>query len=49
MPRALLSVYDKASLIEFATSLVELGWELVASGGTEHALRAASLDRKSVV
>lgn len=43
MPRALLSVYNKVGLIEFATSLAELGWELVASGGTERALRAASL------
>lgn len=43
MPRALISVYDKAGLIEFASELVRLGWDLVASGGTEHALRAAGL------
>ncbi len=43
MPRALLSVYDKTNLVSFATSLVELGWDLVASGGTESALRAAGL------
>jgi phosphoribosylaminoimidazolecarboxamide formyltransferase / IMP cyclohydrolase len=32
--RALISVYDKAGLAEFARGLDELGCELVASGGT---------------
>ena len=32
--RALLSVYDKAGLIDFARGLRELGFELVSSGGT---------------
>lgn len=43
MPRALLSVYDKTGLIEFATALADLGWDLVASGGTERALREVGL------
>ncbi len=43
MPRALLSVYDKTNLVSFATNLVELGWDLVASGGTESTLRGAGL------
>lgn len=43
MPRALLSVYDKTDLVKFASSLVELGWDLVASGGTEKTLREAGL------
>lgn len=43
MPRALLSVYDKTDLVRFATALVEKGWDLVASGGTERALRDAGL------
>jgi phosphoribosylaminoimidazolecarboxamide formyltransferase/IMP cyclohydrolase len=34
MRRALISVYDKAGLDEFAAGLAELGVELVASGGT---------------
>ena len=34
MPRALISVFDKTGLDEFAPGLVELGIELVASGGT---------------
>jgi phosphoribosylaminoimidazolecarboxamide formyltransferase/IMP cyclohydrolase len=32
--RALISVYDKAGLQGFARGLAELGWQLVASGGT---------------
>ena len=41
--RALLSVYDKAGLVEFARGLSALGVELVASGGTATALRDAGL------
>ncbi|MBC7223251.1 MAG: bifunctional phosphoribosylaminoimidazolecarboxamide formyltransferase/IMP cyclohydrolase [Anaerolineae bacterium] len=44
MPRrALLSVWDKEGLVEFGQGLAALGWELVASGGTARALRAAGL------
>lgn len=43
MPRALLSVYDKTGLVDFASTLVQLGWDLVASGGTERVLRDAGL------
>jgi phosphoribosylaminoimidazolecarboxamide formyltransferase/IMP cyclohydrolase len=32
--RALISVYDKDGVDAFARELVELGWELVSSGGT---------------
>jgi phosphoribosylaminoimidazolecarboxamide formyltransferase / IMP cyclohydrolase len=32
--RALISVYNKAGLETFARGLAELGWDLVASGGT---------------
>ncbi|MEE2630897.1 MAG: bifunctional phosphoribosylaminoimidazolecarboxamide formyltransferase/IMP cyclohydrolase PurH, partial [Actinomycetota bacterium] len=38
--RALLSVYDKTGIVDLATSLVELGWELVSSGGTASLLAA---------
>jgi len=41
--RAILSVYDKTGLVEFARGLAELGFELVASGGTARALSAAGL------
>jgi phosphoribosylaminoimidazolecarboxamide formyltransferase/IMP cyclohydrolase len=41
--RALLSVWDKTGLVEFARSLIEAGVELVSSGGTARALREAGL------
>jgi phosphoribosylaminoimidazolecarboxamide formyltransferase/IMP cyclohydrolase len=41
--RALLSVSDKAGLVDFARGLADLGVELVASGGTAGALRDAGL------
>ncbi|MGH8985073.1 MAG: bifunctional phosphoribosylaminoimidazolecarboxamide formyltransferase/IMP cyclohydrolase [Acidimicrobiia bacterium] len=41
--RALLSVYDKSGLPEFARGLHELGVELVSSGGTAAALTDAGL------
>lgn len=39
MPKAILSVYDKSGLIEFASGLVRLGWTLIASGGTARLLQ----------
>ena len=41
--RAILSVYDKRGLVEFAQGLIELDWELIASGGTSRLLREANL------
>ena len=41
--RALLSVSDKAELVELAGGLVRLGFELVSTGGTARALRDAGL------
>jgi len=46
--RALLSVSDKSGLVEFATGLAELGFELVSSGGTHAALTAAGLEARKV-
>ena len=48
MPRALLSVSDKTGLLEFATGLAALGWELISTGGTARALRDAGLDVQDV-
>jgi phosphoribosylaminoimidazolecarboxamide formyltransferase/IMP cyclohydrolase len=47
--RALISVYDKSGLAEFAGGLAELGAELVASGGTaafleEHGLEVTPVE-----
>ncbi len=41
--RALLSVYDKTGIVEFAQALQELGCELVSSGGTATAIAAAGI------
>ncbi len=46
--RALLSVADKAGLVAFAQGLVELGWALIATGGTAQALAAAGLPVQTV-
>jgi phosphoribosylaminoimidazolecarboxamide formyltransferase/IMP cyclohydrolase len=43
MPRALISVSDKRGIIPFAQGLVELGWEIVSTGGTAAALRNAGV------
>ncbi|MBL6890952.1 MAG: bifunctional phosphoribosylaminoimidazolecarboxamide formyltransferase/IMP cyclohydrolase [Candidatus Poseidoniaceae archaeon] len=43
-PRALLSVYDKTGIVEFATSLSQLGFELVSTGGTARVLSQSGLD-----
>jgi phosphoribosylaminoimidazolecarboxamide formyltransferase/IMP cyclohydrolase len=43
MPRAILSVHDKTNLVEFARGLHDLGWTLIASGGTAKALRDHSI------
>jgi phosphoribosylaminoimidazolecarboxamide formyltransferase/IMP cyclohydrolase len=41
--KALLSAYDKTGIAELAKSLVDLGWELVSSGGTAKAIAEAGL------
>ncbi|PIR97440.1 MAG: bifunctional phosphoribosylaminoimidazolecarboxamide formyltransferase/inosine monophosphate cyclohydrolase [Candidatus Doudnabacteria bacterium CG10_big_fil_rev_8_21_14_0_10_41_10] len=34
MPRALISVYDKTGIVEFARQLADFGWEIISTGGT---------------
>lgn len=43
MPKALLSVYNKTGLVTLAGGLVDLGWELLASGGTAKLLQQNGL------
>ena len=43
MPRALLSVYDKTGIVEFASALRALGWTLLSSGGTAKVLADAGV------
>ena len=41
--RALLSVYDKTGIVDFARALHDLGVELVSSGGTAKAIAEAGM------
>lgn len=43
MPRALFSVSNKAGIEDFASTLADMGWEIVASGGTQRALEEAEI------
>jgi phosphoribosylaminoimidazolecarboxamide formyltransferase / IMP cyclohydrolase len=40
---ALLSVYDKTGIVEFARELISLGWRIISSGGTARELSSAGL------
>ena len=46
--RALLSVSDKAGLIDFAKELVAHGVELISTGGTSKAIKDAGLPVKDI-
>ncbi len=46
--RALLSVFDKTGLVDLARTLAEAGVELISTGGTAQALRAAGLRVKDL-
>ena len=43
MKRALVSVSDKTNLVPFVSSLVELGYEIISTGGNKKALEAAGI------
>ncbi len=46
--KALISVSDKAGVVEFARELVALGWEILSTSGTMKLLREAGLPVTSV-
>ncbi|MFW6304923.1 MAG: bifunctional phosphoribosylaminoimidazolecarboxamide formyltransferase/IMP cyclohydrolase [Candidatus Saliniplasma sp.] len=46
--KALLSVYDKSGIVDFAESLTKNGFELISSGGTAELLSKNGLDVKQV-
>jgi phosphoribosylaminoimidazolecarboxamide formyltransferase / IMP cyclohydrolase len=48
MPTALLSVSDKTGLVDFASALAKLGWDLISTGGTAKALRTAGVAVRDV-
>ena len=41
--RALISVSDKAGIVDFAQELTKLGWEIISTGGTKVALDTAGV------
>src|ERR1043166_5744666 len=43
MKKALISVSDKTGVAQFAAGLVELGYEILSTGGTARALREAGV------
>ena len=46
--KAILSVFDKTSLVEFASPLVAKGYELISTGGTFRTLAEANLPVQQV-
>ena len=46
--RALISVYDKTGVVEFARDLAALGIEIVSTGGTAKLLRDAGIPVRDV-
>ncbi len=44
MKRALISVFDKTGIVEFTQKLVDLGWEIISTGGTSRKLKEAGID-----
>jgi phosphoribosylaminoimidazolecarboxamide formyltransferase/IMP cyclohydrolase len=46
--RALLSVSDKAGIVDFARGLVELGVEIISTGGTARELAHAGIESRSI-
>ena len=46
--RALLGVYDKTGIEEFARGLVDLGWEIVSTGGTFATIEKAGIPVRKV-
>jgi phosphoribosylaminoimidazolecarboxamide formyltransferase/IMP cyclohydrolase len=46
--RALLSVFDKTGIAEFAAALAEMGVEIISSGGTAKAIEAAGVKVRQV-
>lgn len=48
MKRALISVTDKTGVVDFAKSLIELGYEIISTGGTKKVLDLAGVKTISI-
>ena len=42
--RVLISVFEKENIVEFASELVKLGWEIISTGGTYKILKESGLN-----
>lgn len=42
--RALISVFDKEGIVDFAKNLVDLGWEIISTGGTYKILKSENIE-----
>jgi len=45
---ALISVYNKAGIVDFAGAITSMGWKIIASGGTAKALMAVGIQVRDV-
>ena len=41
--RALISVFDKTGIVDFAKGLTKLGWEIISTGNTKKTLEEAGI------
>lgn len=46
--RALISVFDKSGIVDFATSLNSMGWEIISTGGTSKKLKEEGIQVKDI-
>ena len=42
--RALISVFDKSGIVDFAKSLCDMGWDIVSTGGTSRKLKEEGIE-----
>ena len=43
--RALISVFEKDGIVDFARKLTDLGWEIISTGGTYKLLKLRDLKK----
>lgn len=48
MKRALISVFDKTGIVDFAKSLDLLGWQIISTGGTSKKLKEEGIQVQDI-
>ncbi len=48
MKKALISVFDKTGIVDFAKSLDSMGWEIISTGGTSQKLKEEGVKVKDI-